>query len=202
MSTPASEHYRTPEASIVDALQPSPSDEELAAFAGPSGGYYLDSWRAYRDGRSGTTPNFAALFFMGLWCYYRRMFWMGLAIAVGIRQVQVLTDIALVRLVDPAASDIRRSFVSLVLVLIGALAWSFLANGVYYRRAVRVIDEVHRATPDASARLERIRLAGGTRIWTIFLGIVASFIAIVIATTLIQVLLVKVFGVGLPAPRS
>src|SRR5262245_15717088 len=80
MSTPAStrtEEYRAPDAAVRDEQHI--SEAELLAFAGPEGEYYLRQWRGLQEGRGPWTRLHVPAFLFGLlWCFYRRMYLLGL----------------------------------------------------------------------------------------------------------------------------
>jgi hypothetical protein len=177
--------YRAPDSNLSKALDP--DAEVLGLFVGAgspaSVTYYLRKWEGLRRGTSKWAGvNWAALFFGPVWCFYRRLFWLGgliYALELLVANLVVLVLAALGQSFDTSGSISPVMVPILLLVRVfGCLA----ANVIYYRRAVAVIHQMddHARTP--TERRQMIAGAGG----------VSQFgVAVAIAINLFQQVLAR-----------
>jgi len=165
-----------------------PSEADLRTFVGPNADYYLMRWQSFRDGSGPwSRVNVSALVFTGLWCFYRRMYLIGVCVWLGgVALGWAVVLAAFLVKGDAIGGSLPIALASLAANLAVPLSFGLLANYIYYQRAVRCIDAVRRRTSDPAARLEQIRQAGATRFFWVGFSLLLS--TAVFATVLMTAL--------------
>jgi Protein of unknown function (DUF2628) len=162
------------------AAPPGPGDaptrEELQAFAGENAPYYWE--RSARRGHNGGLLagwNWAAAFLSMLWMLHRRM-WKEFSIVVGVMVVWGVIEGVAEAMLDVGA-ETSRGIERLGNAVFG-LVMGMIGNGLYLRRARRVVLESRRLLgSDPQAQLAHLAKRGGTS-W------IAPLIAVAIGAVL------------------
>jgi|SRR5579859_424832 len=134
------------------------SPDEVTAFVVSNDRYYRRSWAQLMHGRrSGLLAGFnKAAFFLSLfWLLYRKMYkefflFAGPGLVIGILTQMIPVDPSLDRTIDHVINIAVASTVGT------------LGNGLYFRRARRVIEQARREEPDRAKRISYLRRRGGT----------------------------------------
>lgn len=140
------------------------SREEIEAFVGNRPDHFWSLWRRHL-GAPATFVGFSwpATILNGAWLLYRKMYR-----EAGVFLVATFAAAALVTLAEHAAGEpmpqLGRALNAILAIGVGALG-----NGLYLRRARRVVAEVRRLDPDPAARLALLRRRGGVSyLWPTF----------------------------------
>ena len=153
--------YAAPEtpadmASLVGITPHDLTHEEVEAFVGDRHAYYWGNWQRAVGGGLRAGFNWAAFFLSFAWMLYRKMYreffiWIGVVFGLGVLQgvVGYLTEKNLDGL-DKVQN------------LVIAVTMGMLGNGLYLRRAKRVIGNARAQEPDPERRAALLRARGGT----------------------------------------
>lgn len=147
-----------------------PADQDLLAFVGTNGRYYLDAWR---DAERGSRPrwNWGAGIFGPGWFFYRKMYKAGvlLLLAFGIGDVAIDVLLGLLGISLPRSS---------IWLLDGAIhvVFGFIGNQLYLRRAIAVIRSLPTQEPNPTKRRFDLQRAGGTSVVGALLGMIIKLV--------------------------
>jgi Protein of unknown function (DUF2628) len=145
--------------------------EEVAAFVGDKHAYYWRNWRRAVGGSLRAGFNLAAFFLSFAWLLYRKMyreFFIGLAALIGVGILQGVAG----ALTEADLKGLDRAVDLAVAVTMG-----MLGNGLYLRRAQRVIASARAQEPDPERRAALLKARGGTS-WISSLLAVVFFLGI------------------------
>lgn len=144
--------------------------------------YYLPKWRSYLEGRSGFVGfNWTAALFGWLWCLYRKMY--KVAIAVFMLEYAVMIFVIVSAAVFFGERMFTETAVGYAAVPLVRIPLGFLANKFYLRRAVKMISTVRAQAGTVEERLAELRRRGGTSGVALGIGIAIN-IAIVVVSRL------------------
>jgi hypothetical protein len=151
--------------------------EEIRAFVGKNHAYYRGHWERAVGGGLRAGFNWAAFFLSFAWLLYRKMYreffiWAGAVVGLGVLHgvVESLTEKNL------PALDKLENFAF-------AVTMGMLANGLYLRRARRVIGNVRAQEPDPERRVALLEARGGTSWLGLLIAIAVSVGLGVLAAT-------------------
>jgi hypothetical protein len=133
------------------------------AFAGEP--YYMRKWRTLLDtGEGELSFNWSAGCFGLTWCFYRKMYVAGLAL-LGLTFLAAIT-LGVILALAGDAKDLSDKATAQVLeiatVVTVRIPFGFVANKLYFRKAMRVIGKFRVTGVDGEELLARLRKAGGT----------------------------------------
>jgi len=142
--------------------------EEVRAFVGKNHGYYWRNWQ--RATGSGLRAGFSwpAFFLSFAWMLYRKMYreffiWGAAVFGLGV-----------VRGVIESVTETNLDAVDKVENFVVAVAMGMLANGLYLRKARRVIADVRAREPDPERRVALLEVRGGTSWLGLVLGLAVA----------------------------
>ena len=164
------------------AVEPPVQTSELLAYTDESGetygdgslrDYYVPKWRPILEGRSSWAGfNWAAWFCGLIWCFWRRLYFTGLALFVAEFSASFL--LVLVVLVGTGTQDPADPALAAA-GWVGPIAVRFvfgaLANRVYFRRTIKAIATIRTLEPDRNSRLALLRKKGGPSGWGLAFGL-------------------------------
>ena len=167
--------YAAPEtpADMASAVATAAHDltrDEVRAFVGPESSYYWRNWQRASGGSLRAGFNWAAFFLSFAWMFYRKMYreaFIGFGILFGLGIVEGVAEFA----TGMNLNALGRLESAAIAVTIG-----MLGNGLYLRRAKRVIAAARAEEPDSERREALLRARGGSS-WLGVLLAVALFAA-------------------------
>jgi hypothetical protein len=172
--------YEAPEtpadaASVVGTAAHDLTPEEVEAFVGDRHAYYWGHWQRASGGGLRAGFNWAAFFLNFAWMLYRKMyreFLIAMAAVLSLGVVQGLVEYLTEKNLD--GLDKLENIVV-------AVAMGMIGNGLYLRRARRVIGNARAQEPDPERRTALLKARGGTSwiglVVTVAVGIGFGFLA-------------------------
>ncbi len=152
--------------------------EEVRAFVGDkSANYYWRSWQRVQGGGLRAGFNFAAFFLNFAWLLYRKMYREFLVLAAA------LVGLGVVHGVIEALTEKNLDAIDKVENVVVAVTMGLLANGLYLRRAQRVIGNARAQEPDPARREALLRARGGTSWLGLLIGIAVSIALGIVAAS-------------------
>lgn len=154
------------------------STEMWSAIAGQKAPYYVPRWQRYSSGQS-TFPSWhwPAFFVPFFWGLYRKA-WAG-AVVLGIVIPYSLWMVVAVAVALSPNKDDRNAIISLFVYAACLVIPALLANGFYYRKAVKLISEAKAQSTDPSVQLAYLRTKGGTSNVGLTIGLVFGAISLI-----------------------
>jgi hypothetical protein len=174
-TNPVTNPYQAPRADPGAAGTPAGAggaliDEEIATFVEQNPGYYRDAWASVsQTGGFYAGFNLAALLASTLWLLYRRMY-LAFAALLGI---QTIGGVAAGVLARAAGGEVSWGVIGVMLVT--KVGIGFVANGLYYRRFRRAVDQT-RLSSGGAVNLPFLRTLGGTSTMAVVIGVVANMV--------------------------
>lgn len=170
--------YAAPVAEIADAGAVAPAldltREEVEAFCGKKHLYYWGNWRrATGPNKLMAGFNVAGFFLNAYWLLYRKMYG-PFAVGVG---AMVLVDVAAGALVPESGEKALDRLIRLAF----GITFGLFGNGLYLRRARRIIGAARVQEPDLERRLQLISKKGGVSGLSVVAGIGVSVAIAVLA---------------------
>jgi hypothetical protein len=172
--------YAAPEtpadAGVVGTAAHDLTPDEVRAFVGEKHAYYWGNWRPRPSGRGIRAGfNWAAFFLNVFWLLYRRMYREFFILVAALLGVGILHGMV-ASLMEKNLDGVEK-----VVNIVVAVTMGMRGNGLYLRRARRVIGIARAQEPDPERRLVLLKARGGTS-WigllvALAVGIGAGFLA-------------------------
>jgi len=166
--------YAAPEtpadkASVVETAAHDLTRDEVRAFVGRESSYYWRSWQRAAAGSLRAGFSWPGFFLSFAWMFYRKMYreaLIGFGILFGLGIVEGLVE---------SATGTNLNALSRAENVVIAVTIGMLGNGLYLRRARRVIADARAQEPDSERREALLRARGGIS----WLGLVIAFALLV-----------------------
>lgn len=155
-------------------------EDTLAAYeAFAQSSYYLDVWQPQLKGADAErTFNWAAMIFGMTWCFYRKMYGVGL-LMLPAAFLAALGAALIAMLVIPGFDPRQRSgIIAVTIVAMAAIRipLAMLANQLYYRKATKQIEQLAAPGLRNGPWLEHLRTRGGTSIVGVVLAVAINLL--------------------------
>jgi Protein of unknown function (DUF2628) len=140
--------------------------------------YYSKEWESLvTKPTGGTSFHFEAALFGTTWCFYRKMYVIGLIVFLLGTIAALLAGVAC-GLLFPALSDIQLQVIAFAsLGLLVRVPLGFIANKLYFKQATRVISKTIKEVGDDAAALQtELASRGGTSVPSLLLVIGLSIL--------------------------
>ena len=127
--------------------------------------YYLNAWESLLStNRGGFKFNWPAALFGLSWCFYRKMYVLGVALVVAVFIVALVFGVVL-GLIAPGEDhlgSVDEAFLAYVAIAIVRVPFGFVANRFYFRKATQHIEKSYKAGLKGPDLLEHLQRVGGT----------------------------------------
>lgn len=156
-----------------------PDDRRAVYGAFAQEDFYLEVWQPALSGaKSGYKFNLAAAVFGMTWCFYRKMYGVGLILLTSEFIVGIVIGIS-IYVVNPEANLESQGF-SLAMTGVTLLAirvpFGFLANRLYFRKATAEIETATSEGQSQEQLLAIVRRRGGTSGFGIAVAVAINFV--------------------------
>lgn len=155
--------YAPPLAETRDQGSATVSLDDLQSFAQEKD--YVDDWRQlHLRGHGWAGFNWPALLVGPVWCFYRKLWLLGVAYWLGYFLLVIVFGFAygFFNLDAPEKLQSATLIIALGTMLLARLVLALFANRLYYRKACKVIKRARASLSDERAAIAEIRRRGGT----------------------------------------